>query len=743
MLRGSATIAWALVAALAGAGEARASDAGLGTLAVRVTDAASAAPIPWAHVRLVGAERALSTDDAGLALFVALPPGIDTLRIARIGYFESVIPVTIAAGESTHARISLARHPVELPAIEVHGAERVRDPVPGSTPVTLEGRALRERVGGTLAATLAGEPSLAERTMGPAPARPVARGLGGHRVLLLEDGRETGDLSATSADHAVVLDPLHAKRIHVVRGPAALLDGSSTLGGVVHVTRELIPRVKPNRIGGHARIHGETASDAAAGETRLAIPFRGFAVHLEATARGAGNVRTPEGDLHNTGSDLWNAAGGIAWFAARGRAGLAAGRDDTRYGIPGGFQGGHTNGVDLDLEREFVRGEADLRLERREGGARLELAGGHSRYYHEELESTGECGVSFGLLETDAAARLHFASGTLLENAQAVVSGSVRDFAQGCLSFIPPTIERSWGIAAYDEGAWKQIFLQGALRFDQRIVEPDRADTNKAGVIRERSFAGVSAALAGSVPIGSRCTLTTTATRSYRPPAIEDLYSEGPHLAAYSYEVGNADLDAETGLGLEVAGEARFQGLRATAAVFAHRFDGFIHSADTGRIEYGPGEEGALELYQTRGQNADFIGGECEMRWRSRPWLELDASTSVVRGTLSETGSPLPFIPPWSGRGGVKVNDGSWVCGVGVRWAAQQDRVGEFETPTAGYAALDVGGEWTRASGGVLHTVDIRVENILDAEYRNHLSRIKSISPEAGRNVIASYQVKF
>ena len=74
-----------------------------------------------------------------------------------------------------------------------------------------------------------------------ATARPVIRGMGGDRLLILEDGERSGDKSASSADHAVAIDPTTATNIEITRGPASLIYGSGTLGGVVNVKREIYP----------------------------------------------------------------------------------------------------------------------------------------------------------------------------------------------------------------------------------------------------------------------------------------------------------------------------------------------------------------------------------------------------------------------------------------------------------------------------------------------------------------------
>ena len=84
-------------------------------------------------------------------------------------------------------------------------------------------------------------PASPSRSFGPAPARPVIRGLDGDRVLILQDGQRIGDLSSQSGDHGVTINPAAAQRIEVVRGPATLLYGANAIGGLVNVITDEIP----------------------------------------------------------------------------------------------------------------------------------------------------------------------------------------------------------------------------------------------------------------------------------------------------------------------------------------------------------------------------------------------------------------------------------------------------------------------------------------------------------------------
>src|SRR5690625_7400197 len=77
--------------------------------------------------------------------------------------------------------------------------------------------------------------------MGTAPGRPVIRGLGDERVLILRAGERTGDVSSQSSDHAVSLDPMGTAELEIARGPAALAYGANAISGLTNVVSNSIP----------------------------------------------------------------------------------------------------------------------------------------------------------------------------------------------------------------------------------------------------------------------------------------------------------------------------------------------------------------------------------------------------------------------------------------------------------------------------------------------------------------------
>ena len=109
----------------------------------------------------------------------------------------------------------------------------------------LSGAELTRNLRPSIGETLARLPGVSATSFDPSASRPILRGFQGERIRVLTDGIGSIDVSNTSVDHAVIIDPLLAERVEVLRGPSALLFGSSAVGGVVNVIDTRIPRTVP------------------------------------------------------------------------------------------------------------------------------------------------------------------------------------------------------------------------------------------------------------------------------------------------------------------------------------------------------------------------------------------------------------------------------------------------------------------------------------------------------------------
>jgi iron complex outermembrane recepter protein len=696
----------------------------------RVVERGSGEALVGVRVECVALRVGVESDEAGRFRLELDGAGPWDLRFVRAGLLADSQRISDAfAGDLV---VVLDRAPVPMAGVGVSAASGRATALAGQRPVDLRGATLRERLGRTIAETLAGEPGVERRSLGPSASRPVVRGLGAERLPVLEDGGSTGDLSASADDHAVTVEPALSRAVELVRGPATLEMAPNVLGGVVNVQRDYVPVVRPEGVRTILSVQGETVTRGGVAAATTQVPLGAYVLSLQSVGRRTGSIDTPLGRLTNTEAKSSDLAAGVSRIGANGFVGASWSRYRNRYGIPGGYLGGHREGVDLDVQRE--RGE--LRAESR---ARSDRAWGvegswlWTRYYHREIEDRDLPAVSFGVVTQEARAVVRWPGAW----GGAAIGGSYehRDFRTGFMSFTPATVERSGALFAHR--AWERSHSRLRLggRGDVRRVDPDSRTSNKAGVIRRRDFATWAAGALAEHDLATSWTLTASVMRSAMAPTVEHLFSEGPHLASYAYEVGNADLEAETALGLQAG--VRWEGARHRTGVtlFHHDFDGYQYAADTGVPEVGPGAEGLLERYQWSAAPVRMWGFESDLRLEWGGGWRLEGGAGMVMGVLTADGSPLQSMPPLRGRLSLVWAREAWSVRVGAEGVAAQRRVAEYEATTDGSWTASATVSWEHATPMGHMSVVVQGHNLTDAVVRDHLSRIRSISPDAGRNL--------
>jgi iron complex outermembrane receptor protein len=123
--------------------------------------------------------------------------------------------------------------------------------------------------------------------------------------------------------------------------------------------------------------------------------------------------------------------------------------------------------------------------------------------------------------------------------------------------------------------------------------------------------------------------------------------------------------------------------------------------------------------------------------------ITAEVGGDYVRGTVKDTGEFLPRMPPFRARAGLRYQRNAFQAGGDVVGVTRQDRVSRLETATAGYGLVKLFASYSVQSGAWLHTITARVDNVTNELYRNHLSLIKELTPEMGRNFKLLYGVKF
>lgn len=723
-------------------------------------------PIANARVVLSGGSRSATTGADGRFVFRAVPAGTYRVDVTFPGFAPGHVEVVVpSSGGDVAVAIQLVPTPLALEGVIVTGAPGGSDPLAITQSTTqLAGREFDRQVAATIAETLADEPGITTRYSGPASAMPVIRGLTGERVLMLQNGQRTGDLSGSSSDHAVSIDPLSATRIEVVRGPASLLYGSSALGGVVNVIGTGIPTNIPSRLEGYVAAQGVSVTPGGAATGEAILPL---GTHLALSTRGGfrdvSDVRVGGGEvLPGTGLTNYHLDLGLGFVGERLTGGVAVSGYDFNYGIAGGHGHGHGE-VEEAEEEEGEEHEVGIRLDGRryEAAAEATIATGSALlaeisadagaqwYTHDEIEPDGAVGTNFELntqtLDVRGDTDFGFARGTI------GLSGLANRYEPtGEEAITPPATSRSAGAFIYQEVALGAAHeddvhhvpqLQIGARYDLYRIEA--ADSELFGGGSTRDFRAFSGSLGISLPIGERVSIGGSVARAFRAPSVEELFSRGFHVAVGSVDIGDRDLDAETNLGGEALVRVQSSRVNALVSAYYNRIDDFIAPALVGDtvIESEVGLE-AVPLNVYRQGDATLRGAEGKVEVAVLPSLVLGLRGDLVRGRYAD-GSPLPYMPAGHLGGEARWERGGIGVGADLQHAFAQGEVARNEFATDAYTLLGLSAGFTRTAGGRAHSVTLRADNLLDAEYREATSRVKEIVPNPGRNLSVVYRVLF
>jgi iron complex outermembrane recepter protein len=740
-----------------------------GSIVGRVVDAETGTPVSAAEVRLRELRRSELSHADGSFHFQRVPAGRYTLTVQRLGYAPTDLTLTLGDGETARPQIELRRSALEIAGVVVTGTGRERGAGEVYQPTSvLSDAELRRRLSNSVAATIAHEPGIHQQFNGPAASQPVIRGLGGDRVLVLEDGQRSGDMSTTAGDHAVAIEPLTAERIEIVRGPAGLLYGSNALGGVINVIREEIPRTLPDRFTGRASVQAETVNSGFTAGVTGSLPLGAFAVRGELSGRLAGDTRTPLGPLPSTDMRGYNGALAASRLTGWGHFGVAYRDYSLEYGVPGEFEGqlipgAHAGGVDIELSRRTGR----LEVGHMAGFgpfSSAELDAGIVHFFQEEIEGildTGEriVGTRFDQLSGTGNFVLrhdHQNGGFRNEGALGVQYFGRDLIAGGSSPGTRSADEHSLGAYIYEEFGWDGLRLQVGARYDAAWITPNDDRPIRVGgeviPVEPRSFGSLSGSMAGLYDLPAGVTIGASISRAFRNPAIEELFSSGPHLADYSYNIGNPALEAEVGLGADVFARLSTERVHGEIALFRNSIRNYIHYEPTGTVDP---RFRRFPVFQATGDDALLVGAEGRMQWAVAPRVALDGTASWVRGTRISTSDPLPAIPPFNGSARVRYDAERFFGTAEIDLSGAQERVPHPiegagtadlvhpEHPTDGYALLNLGVGYRWSAGNLFHTLTLQGANLTDAVWRDHLSRIKDVAPQAGRNIQLLYRVSF
>lgn len=606
----------------------------------------------------------------------------------------------------------------------------------------LSGESLDNKRQATIGQTLSQELGVANADFGQGAGRPVVRGQAGPRVEVLNNTVGAMDVSNLSPDHSVAINPLIARQIEVLKGPATLLYGNGAIGGVVNISdSRLVTQVTPGWSGAVEASAGNVAREnQVAADINYGKGPHQF--HLDITQTRSDDYRIP-GNSHvdgsgndkrllNSATELSNGAISYNHVDDNGNsAGIALSRYENTYGLP------NEEAAFIDMKQQRVDGQVVLRSPMK-GLESLKLRAGSARYDHVEFEAPGEPGTRFKNDEYQARIEAVHQAVAGFRGVVGVQFGH-RDFsAIGDEAYVPNVVTRQEGLFLIEERQTAIGKLELGARIDQVRHKPE-------GTQPARQFTPLSFSAGTVYAINQHTHVKAAIAHAERAPAIEELYADGPHIATGTFETGNPNLKKERALNVDVGFDHHVGSLTFEANVYHKRVRNYIYGQDLGPNLVEP-EFTDLSYQQ---QNANFRGVEAAVTWSlidtNAKKIDARLFADAVRGELNDN-QAVPRMPPY--RVGVSLHghQGPLSGNISLTHADRQDRIsGANETETGSYNQLNADLSYALASrvGTGKPTLFLRATNLLNDDIRRSTSFIKDIAPAPGRSAVVGIRVNF
>jgi iron complex outermembrane receptor protein len=687
-----------------------------------------------------------ATDIDGQFSINKLPFDNVEIKISILGYRDTTLFIEINNTLVDIGKIFLKPEVLHFDEISVEVHSNL-DPTSSLSSFSMSGKKMQENMKGSIAQTLQNEVGVAIQSMGQGTTRPILRGYSGDRFLITENGFEVGDLSQTSVDHALSMDLGGVEEIEIIRGPRALLFGSNTISGVIDVEKNSIPEIEFDHFHTYLTSGYDSGNKGLFNNISLVAPMNKNNIRISLQNRKTGDQITPLGALENTSMNTTEGFFGITRFYDRKRGSVSIEQVEMVYGIPGSPEG-HIDGVDLKMNKttQKFNYHQDINFK---GFETFDLDQKFIHYGHSEFESQQKmASVKLGqdiLLVQSKITGLKRELGAAFQ---------YRMFKAGGFYWTPNTSESNISFFGFNEKFLFGLTGQVSFRGEYSIIEPQSKGTNFSNIdekfVNNKNFGFLSLS-AALIKSWDNWQLSTTIMRAGRTPGIEDLFSDGPHLGSYSYEIGNPTLNIEKTLGLESSlqyQKERFSfllnGFFNQSPNF-HQYmkmgDGYVPGSDW--IEWGSGSSGWLYKYQMRGIETEISGGELQLGYKGKV-IDITSDFSFVRGKDKTNNEYIGYMPADKISLLISTKSNKDISGsIRLSKILDQTRLSEFETMTQGYSLIDIFGSYSFETKNGTHRLVLQLNNLLNETYYNHLSKIKSIMPETGRSIGFQYRYLF
>lgn len=612
------------------------------------------------------------------------------------------------------------------------------------------GKELRGMASTNVIDAVAKQPGMAQVTTGGGISKPIIRGLGYNRIVVMnegvrQEGQQWGD------EHGVEVDGNGVGSVEILKGPASLMYGSDAMAGV------LILRSAPAPLEGEVRANASTEYQTNNGLFAYSLNGAGNHGGFVWDARFSDKMAHAyknKYDGYVPGSQFRERAGRLmlglnkrwghsqlTWTAFHLTPSIVEGERDEETGELEWATDHHkTYSKTLPFQQvKHYKAVWDNLFYLPKGS--LKAIVGYQQNRRQEFEESADDYEVFFKLHTLTYDVRYLTQEFGGWKVAAGVNGMWQKSQNlGEEALIPEY--RLFDVGGYTTVSkdWERWTLNGGVRYDRRHLKYDRT----------KNFDGVTGSVGAVWNACKSLNVRMNVARGFRAPNMSELGSDGVHEGTVRYELGSASLKPEYSWQADLGVDFSSKYVEAQVAFFANRISNYIFAKRIDRVM----EEGYRTYEYTQG-DARLLGFEAGVDVHPMHRLHLGSTFSYVDARqLNEPEETryLPFTPAPRWTAEVKyelTHRGKWLnnayVAVGMECHLRQNhyyKADETETATPSYTLFNLSvGTDLMVCGRKVAELYVMADNLLNRAYQNHLSRLKYTDLNAATGRMGVYNI--
>lgn len=657
-------------------------------------------------------------------------------------------------------------------------AQRNRTPSPISVITPTQ---LKQSAGNNIIEALATQPGISQITTGSGISKPVIRGLGYNRVVVVNDGiRQEGQ--QWGDEHGIEIDQYSVNRVEVLKGPASLMYGSDAMAGVINMLPS--PTLPEGKIRGNVLANYQTNNGLIGGSLDLGGNQKGIVWDIRYSQKAAHAYQNKnDGYVFNSGFRENNLGGMVGINKSWGYSHLNFSMYHLRPGIVEGDRDPVTGQFvkpiainDTSFE-EIVASNSDYKSYKSfvpyqkihhykvvsnnnfylgKGSLKATLGWQQNqRREYEEVLDPKEYGLYFYMNTINYDFRYNFTTQNNIDLSFGTNGMYQNSQNKGSEFLIPDYNIFDFGLFTIAKKSWDKWTLSGGLRYDirnehgndlwldgddKRIEKPDTTSQHLYTAFHSK-FHGISGSIGATYQINDILYTKVNFSKGFRAPNIAELSANGVHEGTSRYLIGSPKLKSENSYQVDYAFGTNSEHVTLETDLFYNSISNYTFLE---KMQNPDGSELLTEGNQTfkyTQGNAQLFGGEISLDIHPHPldWLHFENSFSYVQSVQAnqpDSMKYLPFTPAPKLHSELRANakkintflTNSYVKISLDNYFNQNHFYEAFgtETATPGYTLLNAGiGTDITSKKRTVFTVYVSGNNLTNITYQNHLSRLK------------------